>query len=101
MYGVRLHGRGGQGAKTASRILGTAAFLSGYLAQDSPTYGAERRGAPVAAFTRIAEEPIRERGFIPYPDLIVVVAASPISHSVARVEVAIDEQSVVFVNSPL
>ena len=39
MYAVRFHGRGGQGAKTASRILGTAAFLSGYQAQDSPIYG--------------------------------------------------------------
>ena len=42
------------GAKTASRILGTAAFVSGYVAQDSPIYGAERRGAPVAAFTRVS-----------------------------------------------
>lgn len=101
MYGVRLHGRGGQGAKTASRILGTAAFLSGYLAQDSPIYGAERRGAPVAAFTRIAEEPIRERGLIAHPDLIVVADASLIADPVARVGEGVAEQTVVFVNSPL
>lgn len=44
MIAVRFHGRGGQGAKTASRILGTAAFLEGFVAQDSPIYGAERRG---------------------------------------------------------
>ena len=47
MRTVRFHGRGGQGAKTASRILGTAAFLEGFVAQDSPIYGAERRGAPL------------------------------------------------------
>jgi pyruvate ferredoxin oxidoreductase gamma subunit len=66
MHAVRFHGRG-QGAKTASRILGTAAFLEGYQAQDSPIYGAERRGAPVAAFTRIAKEPIHERDLIAPP----------------------------------
>lgn len=75
MEAVRFHGRGGQGAKTASRILGTAAFLSGLIAQDSPIYGAERRGAPVAAFTRIAREPIRERGVIAHPDVLCVADA--------------------------
>ena len=79
MIAVRFHGRGGQGAKTASRILGTAAFLEGFVAQDSPIYGAERRGAPVAAYTRIAKEPIRERGLIVHPDLVVVADASLIS----------------------
>lgn len=58
--------------KTASRILGTAAFLAGYQCQDSPVYGAERRGAAVVAFTRIDDEPILERGTISDPDLIVV-----------------------------
>ncbi|MBI4013836.1 MAG: 2-oxoacid:acceptor oxidoreductase family protein [Candidatus Rokubacteria bacterium] len=72
MIRVRFHGRGGQGMKTASRILGTAALLDGLQAQDSPVYGAERRGAPMAAYTRIAEGPIVERGVIPAPDLVVV-----------------------------
>jgi pyruvate ferredoxin oxidoreductase gamma subunit len=72
MLRVRLHGRGGQGIKTASQILGTAAFLSGYQAQDFPLYGAERRGAPIVAFTRIDKEPILERGPIAIPDLILV-----------------------------
>ncbi|MDH5576003.1 MAG: 2-oxoacid:acceptor oxidoreductase family protein, partial [Nitrospirota bacterium] len=53
MIRIRFHGRGGHGVKTASRIVGTAAFLAGYQVQDSPIYGAERRGAPVTAFTRI------------------------------------------------
>lgn len=72
MLRVRFHGRGGQGMKTASRILGSAAFRAGFTAQDSPVYGAERRGAPMLAFTRIAREQIRERGSIARPDLVVV-----------------------------
>ncbi len=101
MQAVRFHGRGGQGAKTASRILGTAAFLEGFVAQDSPIYGAERRGAPVAAFTRIAREPIRERGLIARPDLVVIADASLIEDPAARVLDGIDERTAVFVNSPL
>ena len=73
MYRIRFHGRGGQGMKTASRVLGTAFFRSGYQVQDAPRYGAERRGAPVFAYVRAAREPIHERGVIREPDLIVVV----------------------------
>lgn len=101
MRAVRFHGRGGQGAKTASRILGTAAFLEGFVAQDSPIYGAERRGAPVAAYTRIANEPIRERGLIARPDLVVIGDASLVHDPAARVLDGIDERTAVFVNSPL
>ncbi len=101
MLGIRFHGRGGQGAKTASRIVGTAAFQEGLIAQDSPIYGAERRGAPVAAFTRIAKEPIRERGVVAHPTVVVVADASLVGDSAARVLEGIDEQTVVFVNSPL
>lgn len=101
MQAVRFHGRGGQGAKTASRILGTAAFLEGFVAQDSPIYGAERRGAPVAAFTRIAKAPIYERGLIVRPDLVVIADASLIGDPAARVLDGIEERTAVFVNSPL
>ena len=69
---VRFHGRGGQGMKTAGRILGTAAFRAGFVVQDAPVYGAERRGAPMAAFVRIAREPILERGAILDPDLVLI-----------------------------
>jgi pyruvate ferredoxin oxidoreductase gamma subunit len=98
---IRFHGRGGQGAKTASRILGTAAFLEGYQAQDSPIYGAERRGAPMYAFTRIANEPIRERGVIVSPDLVMVADASLIVDPAARVSEGVDDRTAVFVNSSL
>ncbi len=101
MVAVRFHGRGGQGAKTASRILGTAAFVSGYVAQDSPIYGAERRGAPVAAFTRFGREPIRARGAIAHPDVIVVADASLLDDAVARVLDGVTGQTILFVNSSL
>ena len=58
MYRIRFHGRGGQGMKTASRILGTAFFIQGYEVQDAPRYGAERRGAPIFAYVRAAWQPI-------------------------------------------
>ena len=72
MLRIRFHGRGGQGMKTASRILGSAAFHAGYVVQDSPVYGAERRGAPMTAYTRMATAPIWECGEIARPDLVVV-----------------------------
>ena len=101
MRAVRFHGRGGQGAKTSSRILGTAAFLEGFVAQDSPIYGAERRGAPVAAFTRIDSGPIKQRGVIVHPNLVVIADASLVEDPAARVLDGIDERTAVFVNSPL
>jgi Pyruvate:ferredoxin oxidoreductase and related 2-oxoacid:ferredoxin oxidoreductases, gamma subunit len=82
---VRFHGRGGQGAKTASRILGTAAFNEGMNVQDSPVYGAERRGAPVTAFTRIADTDILERGYVFDPDLVMVMDRTLIDSPIARV----------------
>ena len=72
MFRVRFHGRGGQGMKTASRILGTAFFLAGYEVQDAPRYGAERRGAPIFAYVRADKKSINERGIIAHPDLVVV-----------------------------
>jgi pyruvate ferredoxin oxidoreductase gamma subunit len=84
MLRIRFHGRGSQGMKTASRIVGTAAFLAGRYAQDAPLYGAERRGAPMMAFTRIADEPILERGLIATPDLVVVADATLLDDPQAR-----------------
>jgi len=72
MYRIRFHGRGGQGLKTASRLLGAAFFLSGFEVQDAPRYGAERRGAPIFAYVRASRRPIYERGIITRPDLILV-----------------------------
>ena len=57
MIEVRFHGRGGQGAKIASRILSHSGILAGLYAQDFALFGAERRGAPVVSFTRLSAEP--------------------------------------------
>ena len=72
MYRIRFHGRGGQGIKTAGRVLGSAFFAEGFEVQDAPRYGAERRGAPLSAYVRAARAPIHERGPIREPDLVVV-----------------------------
>ncbi|ENN96494.1 pyruvate ferredoxin oxidoreductase subunit gamma [Methanocaldococcus villosus KIN24-T80] len=72
MIEIRFHGRGGQGAVTAARILAKAAFYDGKYCQAFPFFGVERRGAPVKAFTRIDDKPIRLRCQIYEPDYIVV-----------------------------
>jgi len=75
MIEIRLHGRGGQGAVIASRILSYAFFLEGKFAQSFPTFGAERRGAPVAAFVRMADHFINLRSQVVSPDYVIVMAA--------------------------
>ena len=99
MIRIRFHGRGGQGAKTASRIVGTAAFLSGFTAQDSPIYGAERRGAPLAAYTRLAHGPILERGLIARPNLVVVADETLLTDPLARALEGVTDATAVFVNT--
>ena len=100
MLRLRFHGRGGQGAKVASRVLGTAAFLEGYYAQDFPLYGAERRGAPIAAFTRISEEPIMERGVIAEPDIVLVMDKTLLTDPGAAPLSGLKKGGIVFINTP-
>jgi pyruvate ferredoxin oxidoreductase gamma subunit len=76
MYRIRLHGRGGQGIKTAGQVLGSAFFAEGYEVQDAPRYGAERRGAPIFSYVRASKTAINERGIIAQPDLIVLADPS-------------------------
>ena len=73
MLEVRWHGRGGQGAVTAAEILATAVINEGRYAQAFAAFGAERRGAPVLAFTRIDEKEILIRSQIYQPDVVVVL----------------------------
>ncbi|MBC7325877.1 MAG: 2-oxoacid:acceptor oxidoreductase family protein, partial [Moorella sp. (in: Bacteria)] len=74
MQQIRWHGRGGQGAVTAARIFGLAAAVYGnWYAQSFPSFGTERRGAPVTAFTRLDERPIRDRSQVYAPDYVVVL----------------------------
>jgi pyruvate ferredoxin oxidoreductase gamma subunit len=72
MFQVRVHGRGGQGVVTAAELLSVAAFLEGREAQAFPTFGSERTGAPVVAFCRIDDRPIRVREPITEPDAVIV-----------------------------
>jgi pyruvate ferredoxin oxidoreductase gamma subunit len=85
--------------KTASRILGAAAFHAGYVVQDAPVYGAERRGAPMAAFTRIARAPILERGAIVQADLVVVADDTLLTEPAAQPLAGCDAQGTLLVNS--
>ena len=70
---IRWHGRGGQGAKTASLLLADAAFNTGKYIQGFPEYGPERMGVPITAYNRISDEPITIHSNIYEPDYVVVV----------------------------
>ncbi|GAB3690620.1 2-oxoacid:acceptor oxidoreductase family protein [Corynebacterium nasicanis] len=72
MVEVRIHGRGGQGVVTASDLIAMAAFEEGRHAQAFPSFGSERTGAPVVAYCRISDTPIRTREPVLAPDLVVV-----------------------------
>ena len=72
MFQVRIHGRGGQGVVTAAELLSVAAFREGRHAQAFPSFGSERTGAPVVAYCRIDDAPIRLREPILAPDVLIV-----------------------------
>jgi pyruvate ferredoxin oxidoreductase gamma subunit len=72
MFEVRIHGRGGQGVVTAAELLSVAAFDEGKNAQAFPTFGSERSGAPLVAFCRVDEKPIRIHEPIAEPDALIV-----------------------------
>lgn len=73
MIEIRFHGRGGQGAVTASRIIAIAAYEEGQYCQAIPMYGTERRGAPLTAFVRLDNQRVRERELVHNPDISVVL----------------------------
>lgn len=72
MFEIRIHGRGGQGAVTAAEMLSVAGFGEGWHAQAFPTFGSERTGAPVVAFCRFDDRPIRIHEPIARPDAVLV-----------------------------
>jgi len=76
MIEVRFHGRGGQGAVTSAEIIALAAIEEGKFAQGFPSFGPERRGAPVMSFARVDDKPIRLRSKIYQPDVAVVLDPS-------------------------
>ncbi len=99
MFEVRFHGRGGQGSVLAAQALATAAFLEGKFAVAFPYFGAERRGAPVQAFTRIDTQKIRVKTRIYAPDAVVVLDNKLASH--VDVVDGLQDGGVAVVNSTL
>lgn len=73
---IRWHARAGQGAKTAAQVLALALMRSGKSVQAFPEYGPERRGAPLRAYTRTSDAPIRRHDAVTSPDLVVVLEPS-------------------------
>lgn len=76
IYQIRIHSRGGQGAKTAAQIIAEAAIEEGEFAQAFSEYGPERSGAPMKTFLRLSKKPIRIHSDVEFPDMVVVLDPS-------------------------
>lgn len=94
---IRWHGRGGQGAKTASLLLADAAFMAGKYVQSFPEYGPERSGAPITAYNRISDERCSIHSNIYEPDYVVVVDETLLEN--VDVTAGLKETGAVVVNS--
>ncbi|MCJ7614323.1 pyruvate ferredoxin oxidoreductase subunit gamma [Candidatus Bathyarchaeota archaeon] len=94
----RWHGRGGQGAWTASELLARAAIHEGKYIQSFPEFGPERMGAPVKAYTRISDEPIRLHCAVYNPNLAIVM--DPTLLATVPVTKGLDENGMLIVNTP-
>ncbi|MBI5528931.1 MAG: 2-oxoacid:acceptor oxidoreductase family protein [Deltaproteobacteria bacterium] len=97
MLEIRIHGRGGQGAVTSVELLAIAAIEEGKYAQGFPSFGPERRGAPVMAFCRIDERPIRLRSKIYNPDVVMVLDPSLLG--VGNPSAGIKDGGIVIINT--
>ncbi len=96
IYEVRFHGRGGQGAWTASLLLAQAGLIEEKNIQSFPAFGPERAGAPITAFTRISDEKIQLHSSIYEPDTVVVLDPTLLGPSVSE---GINEDTVLLVNT--
>jgi 2-oxoacid:acceptor oxidoreductase gamma subunit (pyruvate/2-ketoisovalerate family) len=99
MIEIRFHGRGGQGAAVASSIIADAIFAEGRNVQSFPMFGVERRGAPVAAFIRVDDRPIRVKCEIEEPEYVMVL--DPTLTEAVDVTAGVKAGGVIVVNSPL
>jgi len=97
MIEIRFHGRGGQGSVVASKILATSIFLDGKYSQSFPAFGVERRGAPVTAFLRMDDKPIRIRTEIYEPDHIVIL--DPLLVDQVPLAEGLNKEGIVIINS--
>jgi 2-oxoacid:acceptor oxidoreductase gamma subunit (pyruvate/2-ketoisovalerate family) len=99
MIEIRWHGRGGQGGVTSAELLAKAAYIDGYKGvQAFPYFGAERRGAPVRAFTRISDQEINVRSQIYEPDIVAVLDSGIVE--LIDVSEGLKENGKVIVNTP-
>jgi pyruvate ferredoxin oxidoreductase gamma subunit len=96
MLEIRWHGRGGQGAVTASKVLASTALRDGKYFQAFPEYGPERRGAPVQAFTRISDEPIKLFSQVTNPKIVIIVDNSLIGK--APLTAGLPEDGIILAN---
>jgi len=96
LYEIRFHGRGGQGAWTASLLLAQAGLIEGKQIQSFPAFGPERAGAPLTAFTRISDEPILIHSNVYKPDFIVVLDSTLLGSTIIE---GIKKTSKIIVNS--
>ncbi|MBD3164179.1 pyruvate synthase [Candidatus Woesearchaeota archaeon] len=98
IFEIRLHGRGGQGAKTASQFIAEAGISKGKHIQSFPEYGPERAGAPVKAFARISDNDIKTTAPVTNPDVVLVIDATLLD----TVDVAqgLSESGILIVNTP-
>jgi 2-oxoacid:acceptor oxidoreductase gamma subunit (pyruvate/2-ketoisovalerate family) len=94
----RWHGRGGQGAWTASELLARSAIHEGRYIQSFPEFGPERMGAPVKAYTRISDEPIRLHCAVYNPDIAIVM--DPTLLATVPVTDGLGEKGILIVNTP-
>lgn len=99
MIEIRIHGRGGQGAVIASRILAEAAFHGGMHVQAFPAFGSERRGAPVTAFFRMDRFPIMVRSEVYRPDGLIVLDQGLITLKLANISTGLKPGGWILINS--
>ena len=97
MKEVRIHGRGGQGGVTSAELVAIAAIEEGRYAQAFPSFGPERRGAPVQAFIRVSDNVIRTREKVYHPDIVVVLDSS--LPALVNVAEGIKEDGIIILNS--
>ncbi|MFO8240728.1 MAG: 2-oxoacid:acceptor oxidoreductase family protein [Dissulfuribacterales bacterium] len=97
MKEVRLHGRGGQGAVTSAELVAIAGIDEGRFAQAFPSFGPERRGAPVTAFIRVSDSPIRTREKVYCPDIVMVLDSS--LPSLVKVSEGLHKDGIVILNT--
>lgn len=97
MVEIRFHGRGGQGAVTSAELTALAAIEQGKYAQAFPSFGPERRGAPVMAFVRVSEKAIQTREKVYQPDIVIVL--DPTLLKIVNVEAGLKEGGIIVLNT--